>query len=189
MAPIITSPFSPEEQKAWNEAYIRLVNFLESFALRDRAHVSRVALDLLEQAQRSARSDSTRSPVTLTMDQAQKHLGEWLASNLNEREKSPSHILADGCIALLISRVFQTAPSSFLAGPLPEELRQALQETLLVAGPDLNISRMTPRHLDYGPMLGLARQTWHRWDIKALLVALLFWTGVYIFFYWLLANY
>ena len=40
--------------------------------------------------------------------------------------------------------------------PTGEELRQALHESLVVTGPDLNVSSMTPRHLDYGPMLDLA---------------------------------
>ena len=107
-------------------------------------------------------------------------------SNLGEENKSPSHLLPAGYIAVLLSRVNRTAPATFLDGPLPEELRQALRETLIVTGPDLNISSMTPRHLDFGPMLQFAQQTWHRWDAKELLIALLFWAGVYTVFYlWL----
>jgi hypothetical protein len=122
------------------------------------------------------------------MAQAQKRLADWLAANLGEAHRSPSHVLATGYIALLLSQVYRTAPTSFLANPLPEELRQALRETLLVTGPDLNISSMTPRHLDYGPMLQIARQTWHRWDAKELVIALLFWAGVYTVFYWWLSQ-
>ena len=175
-------------QEAWNEAYDRLVNFLNTFALSDHAHVSQLALNLLHQARDLHRRDSSRAPVTQTMAHAQKRLADWLAANLGEEHKSPSHVLATGYIALLLSQVHQTAPTSVLASPLPEELRQALRETLLVTGPDLNISSMTPRHLDYGPMLQIARQTWHRWDAKELIIALLFWTGVYTVFYWWLSQ-
>jgi len=182
-------PLSPEEQKAWNEAYDRLTYYLESFALEDRAHVSRVALEILDQARRAYRSDTSRPPTALTMELAHQRLADWLASNLDEPATSPSQIVANGSIALLLSRVFRTAPESFLAGPLPEELRQALREKLLIAGPDLNVSRMTPRHLDYGPMLSIARQTWHLWNFREVLVAILFWSGVYVLFYWWLSNY
>jgi hypothetical protein len=63
-----------------------------------------------------------------------------------------------------------------------------MRQTLLVTGPDLKVSSMTPRHLDYGPMLALAKQTWHRWNTKAAIIALLFWTGVYFVFYWWLSD-
>jgi hypothetical protein len=45
---------------------------------------------------------------------------------------------------------------------------------------------MTPRHLDYGPMLDLARQTWHRWDARRFFVALALWACIYTLLYlWL----
>jgi hypothetical protein len=183
------SPLSDQNQEAWNEAHERVTHFLGSFALGDHAHVARLALKILDQAKQIHRGDASRSPTAVTMDQAHRNLADWLATNLGEQDKARSQILADGCTALLLSRVFKTAPETFLAGPLPEELRQALREILLVAGPDLNISRMTPRHLDYGPMLNIARQTWHRWDVREIFVAILFWAAVYVLFYWWLSNY
>jgi hypothetical protein len=188
MASMNDLPVSPNDKEAWNEAYDRLVNFLHTFELGDHAYVSQVAVDLLRQAQDAHRQDPSRAPTTRTMEQAYKRLADWLAKNLGEEDRSPSHILATGYIALLLSQVYRTAPTSFLATPLPEELRQALRETLLVTGPDLNVSSMTPRHLDYGPMLQFARQTWHRWNPLELVIALLFWAGVYTVFYWWLSQ-
>jgi hypothetical protein len=170
----------------WNQAFDRLRNFLSTFELGDHAHVSQLTLTIFQQARELARQDPARDPIALTLGHAQKNLADWLATNLEEKNKSPSHVLPAGYIAVLLSRVNRTAPNAFLAGPLPEELRQALRETLIVTGPDLNISSMTPRHLDFGPMLQFAQQTWHRWDAKELLIALLFWGGVYTVFYlWL----
>jgi len=189
MAPVTPTPAPHSNgEEAWNEAYDRLVNFLHTFELGDHAYISQVALDILHQARDAHRQDPSRAPTTHTMEQAQKRLAEWLATNLGEEDKSPSRILATGYVALLLSQVYRTAPTSFLATPVPEELRQALRETLLVTGPDLNISSMTPRHLDYGPMLQLARQTWHRWQPKRILVAIVFWAGVYTLFYWWLSQ-
>jgi hypothetical protein len=178
----------PKDQEAWNQAYDRLLNFLHTFALGDHAYVSQLALKLLHQAQELHQQDPARDPTTQTMEHAQKWLADWLAANLEQREQSPSHVLATGYIALLLSRLYQTAPTAFLASPLPDNLRQSLRQTLLVTGPDLNVSSMTPRHLDYGPMLQFARQTWHRWDGKEILIALLFWAGVYTVFYWWLSQ-
>jgi len=189
MASINQPLAASEDQKAWNEAYERLVHFLDTFALGDRAQVSRVALKLVDQARELHRSNPALNPTTVTMEQAQKLVYDWLATNLVGEDRSPSGILARGYIALLISRMFLAAPVSFLASPLPENLRQSLRQTLLVTGPDLNISSMTPRHFDYGPMLGLARQTWHRFDLKSTFLALLFWAGVYGVLYACLSNF
>jgi hypothetical protein len=184
----ITPPSASKDKEAWNEAYDRLVNFLNTFALSNRAQVSELALILYYQAQDLHQKDPSPVPVTQAMAHTQKRLADWLAANLGEERRSASHILATGYIALLLSQVHRTAPDAVLANPLPEELRQALRETLLVTGPDLKISSMTPRHLDYGPMLQFARQTWHRWDAKELFIALLFWAGVYTAFYWWLSQ-
>jgi hypothetical protein len=176
------------DQQAWNEAYDRLVNFLHTFELGDHVYVSQVAVDLLRQAREAHLRDSSRDATTRTIELAQKRLADWLAVNLGEEDRSPSHILATGYIALLLSQAYRTAPTAFLANPLPEELRHALRETLIVTGPDLNISSMTPRHLDYGPMLQFARQTWHLWEAREIIVAVIFWAGVYSVFYWWLSQ-
>jgi hypothetical protein len=184
----ITPSFLSKEQEAWNEAYDRLVNFLNTFMLGDHAYTSRLALDLLTQAQELHRQDASRDPTTQVMENAQKRLTSWLAANLEEKDQSPSHILATGYVALLLSHLNGTAPTAFLASPLPDELKNSLRQTLLTTGPDLNVSSMTPRHLDYGPMLHIARQTWHRLDVKELVIALLFWGCVYTVFYWWLSR-
>jgi len=174
------------DAEPWNQAYDRLLNFLNTFKLGDHAHVSELALTIIRQARELHHQDPAQNPTAVTLGLAQQNLTHWLATNLEQENKSPSHILPSGYIAVLLSRVHRTAPTAFLAGPLPEELRQALRETLIVTGPDLNVSSMTPRHLDFGPMLQFAKQTWHRWDAKELLIALLFWAGVYTVFYlWL----
>lgn len=188
MASIDQLQLSANEQKAWNEAYDRLTHFLAGFGVDDPAHIARVALSLIDEAKQLHREKPDQQPTRLTLELAQKRVADWLAASLNGPHQAASEIFAHGSMALLLSRVFQTSPGSFLEMPLPEELRQALQETMLVAGPDLDISRMTPRHLDYGPMLNLAQQTWHRWNVQEVVVAIIFWAVVYfIFYFWLVA--
>jgi hypothetical protein len=184
----ITPPPATSPQDAWNEAYDRLLSFLRTFELGDHAYVSQLTNDIFRQARERHLGDPSREPTVLVIEQAHKRLTDWLAANLGAEDRSPSQILATGAIAILLSKVYRTSPYSFLASPVPEELRQALRETLVVTGPDLNISSMTPRHLDYGPMLQFARQTWHRWEVKELVVALVFWAGVYTVVYWWLSQ-
>lgn len=179
---------STGDAAAWNRAHDRLIHYLNTFTLGDHVHVSRLALELLDQARAIHRQDASRDPVTITMEQVQKLLTEWLAKNLQEEHESPAKIMTSGYVALLLSRLYETAPASFLKSPLPDDVRKSMQQTLLTTGPDLNVSSMTPRHLDYGPMLDLARQTWHRWNAKAFVIAVLFWAGIYTVLYFWLAG-
>jgi hypothetical protein len=184
-----TSSNTPvNEQTAWNQAHDRLRDFLNAFAVGDHTQVSRLTLKLLDQAWEQHHQDPSLDPVSLAMAQAQKLVQEWFAANLEMRDQSPSELLASGCVALFLSRAFRIAPETFLTAPLPENLKESMRQTLLVTGPDLKISSMTPRPIDYGPMLDLARKTWHRWNAREIALALLFWTGVYFVFYWWLSE-
>jgi hypothetical protein len=179
----------PDPQAAWNEAYERLLHFFGSFALRDHAHVSRLALRIVDEARARYEKDPVGDPAALAMELAQREIRDWFATNLDVTGASAARVFANGYLILLLSRLPQAAPASFMASPLPYDLRQSLHQTLLVAGPDLNISSMTPRRIDYGPMLDLARQTWHRLDAKSIVVALLFWTGIYFALDWAITTY
>ena len=178
-----------DELKAWNQAHERLTSYLETFALGDHVQVSRLSLRLLDEARELHCTDPSSDPTTVTMRHAQTELNRWLAINLNETDESSAQVLASGYIALLLSRLAQTDPDAFLAPQVSEQIQNSLQQTLLVTGPGLTVSSMTPRHLDYGPMLDLARQTWHRWEAKAFATAILFWLGVYGICYWCISEY
>jgi hypothetical protein len=175
---------SADQQLAWNRAYDRLVEYLDTFALGDRAQASRLAVSLVDEAKEIHRRNPSTDPTTVTMRHVQKRVADWLASNLGEEGRPPAQIVATGCIALLLSEVFRSAPGDFLGAEPRGDLREAMRRTLLTTGPDLNVSSMTPRHLDYGPMLDFARQTWHRWETKSLALAIAFWVFVYFALYW-----
>jgi len=189
MASIDSSPTnSGSDQAVWNEAYERVRNFLETFALGDHTQAPRLALKLVDRAREIHRDDPSKHPTTLAMEQAHHLMAEWLAANLETSERPTSQTFASGYIALLLGQSLRITPDSFLVTPLAPPLRQALRESLLVTGPDLEISSMSPRSFDYGPMLNLARQTWHKWDARAIVVAIAFWIGVYFIFYWWLSD-
>jgi len=181
-------PFLSEELSAWNEAHDRVLHFLKTFALSDSAQVSRLTLQILDLARKRHRENPSVSPVTLVMEETRRITVDWFASNLALPEEPRSRLFASGYIALFLSHMPQKAPDAFLISRLPEDLRLEMKASLLVTGPDLQISSMTPRHLDYGPMHDFARETWHRWSSREILIALLFWTGIYFVFYWWLSD-
>jgi hypothetical protein len=174
---------------AWNHAHARLRRYLETFALGDQVRLERLALRLLDEARELHRADPSLDPTTITICHAQARLGRWLALTLEGEGRPSPQALTSGTVALLLSRMAQRQPEFFLSDELPQEARESLRRTLLVTGPDLTVSSMTPRHLDYGPMLDFARQTWHRYDSKSFGAAVLFWLGVYGICYWCLSEY
>jgi hypothetical protein len=177
------------EIEAWNRAHARLQLYLETFVLGDQVLLERLALRLLDTARELHRASPALDPTTITLRHAQSALSRWLAGTLTGEAEPSAQALTSGTVALLLSRMPQKRPEFFLRDELPLEAREDLRRTLLVTGPDLTVSSMTPRHLDYGPMLGFARQTWHRWDAKSFGAAALFWLGVYGILYWWLSEY
>jgi hypothetical protein len=184
----LSEPAKADERMLWNEAYNRLDAYLNALHISYRPEVARLALQLLEQAREQYRQDSSGDRTRIVMLEAQKLVSEWLAQNLGEQNLSPLEINASGGVALLLSRITQTNPAAFLAFPPSDELRQSMRSTLLFTGPDLRVSSMTPRPLDYGPMLHLAKRTWHRWNGREIAITLSFWVGVYLAFYWWLSD-
>jgi len=180
---------TPADIAAWNEAHRRLREYLETFALGDEVKIERLTLQLLDEARELQRAAPAQNPTAITLRHAQAQLARWLAGTLIGEAEPSQQALTSGTIALLLSRLAQNQPEVFLSDTLPMEARDSLRRTLLVTGPDLTVSSMTPRHLDYGPMLDLARQTWHRWDAKSFAAAVLFWLGVYFICYWCLSEY
>jgi len=175
-----------EERLAWNQAHDRTFHFLNAFAIEDRSHLFRMVLDLLKQAREKQRQNPEIDPTSLAIGLTRQEIASWLAANLGESEDSPSEVLRKGYVALLLSPMFRGDSSIFLRSQLPPDFQSSLRHALLVTGPDLDVSSMTPRPLDYGPMLGLARETWHRWDKKTVVTALLLWSGIYLVLYeWL----
>jgi hypothetical protein len=180
---------TPADFTAWNQAHERLRRYLETFALGDEIQLERIALRLLDEAREKQRADPAQSPTSVTLRHAQDELTRWLARELDEPAGPSPQFAAGGTIALLLSGLAQQRPETFLAAAPSPEAREALRRTFVITGPDLTVSSMTPRHLDYGPMLDLARQTWHRWDAKTFAAAVLFWLGVYGICYWCLSEY
>ena len=170
----------------WNRAYERLLQFLGSFGLGDQRRIARLALEIIEEAEGRQIPDGSPDPTVLTQEIARRRLAEWFARTLDREGRPDSEILEAGYLALLLSEIPEKTPQSFLVSPPTEETVRAMQGTLLVTGPDLTVSSMTPRRLDYGPLENLAQKTWQRWDPKEILAAFLLWTAIFFVLYrWL----
>ncbi|MBC8011397.1 MAG: hypothetical protein H7067_15040, partial [Burkholderiales bacterium] len=104
----------------------------------------------------------------------------WFARVLGDAADPDDERLGTrGRIALVLADVPARWPQYFLAeAPPPQELIDAMRAAYIEAGPELELTRMVPRPLDFGPIANVADEAWKtftRWPVlRAILGWLLF---------------
>ena len=83
-----------------------------------------------------------------------------------------------GLVALEVTDAAARFPGSVLFGELPEALKALLAGVSVRTGPDLAISSMTPREMDYEGSEA-AQETWHKFSWAPLVRAAGIWTAIF----------
>src|ERR1700743_3880250 len=109
---------------------------------------------------------------------------EWFAGVLAAPLDSGHVMLSTrGRLALLLADMPGKWQDQFLRpGPWPQEFVAGMRETFLLAGPDFQLSKMTPRPLDLGPITTLSNlgkfpyvRMILAWTLFALVLVAIFW--------------
>ena len=124
-------------------------------------------------------------PATqLAAEEMDRLVTEWFAEVLQSPQAKADQTLSTrGRLALLLADMPGKWQEQFLRpGPWPEEFTAAMRESFLRAGPDFQLSKMTPRPLDLGPLTTLTnfgKLPYVRmalvWGGFALLLIVIFW--------------
>jgi len=138
----------------WNAAYARVQSYFHALRVRNQVLLGRWVLHVLQRAMQRAPKEPERSAIELAADETDRVVTEWFGHVLQEPSAGPSHLLSTrGRLALLLADMPGKWQDQFLgAGPWPKEFVAAMRETYLRAGPDFQLSQMTPRQLDLGPI-------------------------------------
>jgi hypothetical protein len=168
----------------WNAAYEKVENYFHALRIRNKALLGQLVLRVLERAQRRAPAELERSATQLAAEEMERIVMEWFSEVLQSPTTKPDNTLSTrGRLALLIADMPGRWQEQFLRpGPWPEEFTGAMRETFLRAGPDFQLSKMTPRPLDLGPittLTNLGRFPYFRMALVWTLFALLL-IGVFI---------
>ena len=162
--------------EAWNAAYVRVEDYLRAHRIHNRLHSSRLVLRILERAARRHAENPALDPTALAAEEAEMMMDRWFADVLNERDQPHERIAVDGRVALLLSDGPQKWPYAFLENEkVPEDFKQAMQESALTAGPDMTVSSMVPRPIDLGPIPAVAGETLERFERMPMLRTLFLW--------------
>jgi hypothetical protein len=159
----------------WNAAYARVENYFYALRVRNKTLLGQSVLSVLDRAMKRAPTEPNRSGTQLAIEEMDHLVQEWFADVLEipPGQRDPT-LSTRGRLALLLADMPGKWQDQFLRpGPWPEEFVSAMREGYLRAGPDFQLSKMTPRPFDLGPLTTL--QNFSRLPyIRMILVWLLF---------------
>jgi len=167
----------------WNGAYAKVESYFHALRIRNKPLLGELVLCVLERAQRRAPAELNSSATQLAAEEMDRIVTEWFSEVLQSPPTKADNTLSTrGRLALLLADMPGKWQEQFLRpGPWPEEFTGAMRETFLRAGPDFQLSKMTPRPLDLGPittLTNLGRFPYFRmalvWTLFAVLLIVVF---------------
>lgn len=162
--------------EAWNNAYVRVEDYLRAHRIHNRLHSSRLILRILERAAMRHAANPALDPTTLAAEETEAMMDHWFAEILDERDQPHERIAIDGRVALLLCDGPQKWPYAFLEDQqVPTDFVQAMRAGALAAGPDMAVSSMVPRPIDLGPIPEAAGETLERFERLPMLRTVFLW--------------
>jgi hypothetical protein len=167
----------------WNAAYAKVESYFHALRVRNKVLLGRLVIHVLKRAMRRAPEEPQRSATELAAEEMDRLVTEWFMQVLQEPPTGADQMLSTrGRLALLLADMPGKWQDQFLRpGPWPEAFVRAMRKTYLQAGPDFQLSKMTPRPLHLGPITTLsnfARLPYARmiaaWLLFGLFLVLLF---------------
>ena len=168
----------------WNAAYVKVENYFHALRIRNKPLLGQLVLRVLEKAQCRAPEELKRSATEIAGEEMDKLVTGWFAEVLQTSPAGTDQMLSTrGRLALLLADMPGKWQDQFLRpGPWPQEFVAAMRESYFRAGPDFQLSKMTPRPLDLGPITTLSNigkipfvRIAMVWTGYALLLVALFW--------------
>jgi hypothetical protein len=141
----------------WNSAYAKVERYFHALRIRNKILLNRLVIHVLKRAMRRAPQEPARSASELSAEEMDHLIADWFAEILQQPATGADQMLSTrGRLALLLADMPGKWQDQFLRpGPWPPEFLEAMRKTFLHAGPDFQLSKMTARPLDLGPITTL----------------------------------
>jgi hypothetical protein len=161
---------------SWNAAYVRVEDYLRAHRIHNRLHQSRLIQKILERAARRHQAQPALDPTMIAAEETEAMMDAWFAEVLDEKGEPHDRLAIDGRVSLLLCDGPERWPYAFLDGEnIPADFVEAMRSSNLQAGPDLAVSSMVPRPIDFGRITGAAGETLERFERWPVLRALFLW--------------
>jgi hypothetical protein len=138
----------------WNAAYAKVESYFHALRVRNKVLLGRLVIQVLRRAMRRAPNEPQLSATQLAAEEMDQLVTEWFAQVLQHQPTGSEQMLSTrGRLALLLADMPGKWQDQFLRpGPWPEAFVTSMRETFIRSGPDFQISQMSPRPLDLGPI-------------------------------------
>jgi hypothetical protein len=132
-------------------------NYFHALRIRNKALLGQLVLRVLERAMKRAPAEPDHSATYIAAEEMDRTVTEWFAAVLRAPPTNADQMLSTrGRLALLLADMPGKWQDQFLRPPpWPEEFVSAMRETFLRAGPDFQLSKMSARPFDLGPITTL----------------------------------
>lgn len=184
--------FSPATgtEEEWNEAYARLADYFRSYRLHNRIRRTQLILETLRRAANAHARNPLKPPTAHAIEQARLMLHEWLTDVYHDMNLTESQIEAAGRLGFYLSDGPRRWALSFMDHERrPVDMTEAMRSAVRTSGPQMQVSKMTPRDIDLGRITEVAEDTFDSFGRHALLryamLSVLI-AGVLSYFYFLL---
>lgn len=175
LEPFVPTWGSPEE---WNTAYEKLESYLRAHEVDSLLHRAHLITTILRRVSRRWQGQIPPAPLaTLVIEETNHLLNEWFTRIMDlPAGTGGSFTAADGRVALFLCDGPLRWPYAFLEPrQIPDDLKTAMRQSLMRAGPELQISNMVPRPIDLGLIPELADDTMDALNRMPVIKALIGW--------------
>jgi hypothetical protein len=152
------------EQPEWDEATQRVQAYLTALGLGGVEARTRETLRIIEQARARCAAQPSLHPIKAAMEETFASLARWVA------ESTPGLPFESGLVTLRA----QDAPAVW-----PRVRVSSLAAPALEAAPDLDLSRMAARDMNFGAFETIAHETWQKFAWGPVLRAAAIWTAIF----------
>ena len=196
--------WEPTSAAEWDEAFEKVENYLRACRVASRLHRARLTAMVLQRAieHRAAAFPSLGKSMvagfqalenppavaTLAIEEARELIALWLANLLPTHTTERPFTLAEGFLALYLCDAPMRWPGAFLnPQQAPPDFADTLHARLVKTGPELEVSSMVPRPMDFGllpDLAGSAMDTFDRLPILRTLLAWVLFAAALIVLFW-----
>ncbi|MCK9588828.1 MAG: hypothetical protein WC076_08795 [Terrimicrobiaceae bacterium] len=166
------------DELAWDDACLRLEDYLRAHGVRPRERLLALTLEMIRQARGMHAKNPGKSPLETTMKLVIDRTDAWFSTLAGAPERTVRARVA------FFSPSFQRKwASEFWVSSPPEELLAEIRNATIEAGPALDFQSLVRKEMDYGAMKDLARETWGQFSWSHALRAFLLWLVVVLVAY------
>lgn len=170
-----------ENMEDWNEALFRVEDYLRAHRFYNMLRQNEVATKIIRIAKEKYKKNPHKSPVSIAMEELQVLIDSWFEQLIDQHNITESQIITRARLAVFLTVPSRLWSESLLSHKISNELLQMTHEKILQTGPELEITSMVPRNIDFGPLATITQKnTWEKLSLQSFILSIMFWIAIFV---------